>query len=83
MAARIFTVADTFDAVTTDRPYHDRPIVGGGGLDDRGGRGSQFDPDAADAFLRIPFEAWARVAAATGGKLRRAGHPETRGREGS
>lgn len=71
LAARIFTVADAFDALTTDRPYHDALSWEEAASKVAGGRGSQFDPDAADAFLRIPFEAWARVAAITGVTLRR------------
>ena len=71
LAARIFTVADAFDALTTDRPYHAALSWEEAASKVADGRSSQFDPDAADAFLRIPFEAWARVAAATGVTLRR------------
>ena len=71
LAARIFTVADAFDALTTDRPYHEALSWEEAASKVADGRGSQFDPDAADAFLRVPFEAWARVAAATGVTLRR------------
>ena len=52
VAARVFSVADTFDALTTDRPY--RP-----GMDADRAReviaaesGAQFDPDVVAAFLR-------------------------------
>ena len=71
LAARIFTVADAFDALTTDRPYHDALSWEEAASKVADGRGSQFDPAAADAFLRIPFKTWARVAAATGVTLRR------------
>ena len=71
LAARIFTVADAFDALTTDRPYHGAVSWEEAAAVITDGRGSQFDPEAADAFLRVPFEAWARVAAATGVTLRR------------
>jgi len=81
LAARIFTVADAFDALTTDRPYHAALSWEEAASKVADGRGSQFDPDAAGAFLRIPFEAWARVAAATGVTLRRGvsseSHPPT------
>jgi len=50
--ARIISVADTFDAMTTDRPYH-------AGLDDDAAiaelkrcAGMQFDKDVVDAFLQ-------------------------------
>jgi len=71
LAARVFTVADAFDALTTDRPYHDALSWEDAASKVADGRGSQFDPDAADAFLRIPFKTWANVAAATGVTLRR------------
>ena len=73
LAARIFTVADAFDALTTDRPYHDALSWEEAASKLAAGRGSQFDPDAADAFSRIAFEEWARVASGTGVVLR--GHP--------
>lgn len=75
LAARVFAVADTFDALTTDRPYH-----AAAGFEDVAceialQRGSQFDPRVVDAFLRIPFDAWERAASTTGIVLRREGHP--------
>ena len=71
LAARIFTVADAFDALTTDRPYHDALSWEDAASQVAAGRGTQFDPDAADAFLRTPFETWERAAVATGVVLRR------------
>ncbi len=71
LAARIFAVADAFDALTTDRPYHTALSWEEAVSKIADGRGSQFDPDAAVAFLRIPFDAWARVAGGTGVSLRR------------
>ena len=53
LAARVFGVADTFDALTTDRPY--RP-----GMDASQARaviadnaGTQFDPDIVEAFYDV------------------------------
>jgi hypothetical protein len=71
LAARIFAVADAFDALTTNRPYHNALSWEEAASKVAAGRGSQFDPDAADAFLRTPFETWARAAVATGVALRR------------
>ena len=70
LAARIFAVADAFDALTTDRPYHDALSWREAARIVARGRASQFDPDVADAFVRIPFEGWSRVAAGTGVTLR-------------
>jgi response regulator RpfG family c-di-GMP phosphodiesterase len=54
LIARIVTVADAFDAMTSDRPYRSkRPLAVA--LEEIGrGAGTQFDPTAADAFLTIP-----------------------------
>jgi len=71
LAARIFTVADAFDALTTDRPYHEALSWEEAALKIKDGSGTQFDPDACVAFLRIPYHAWAHVAAGTGVTLRR------------
>jgi HD-GYP domain-containing protein (c-di-GMP phosphodiesterase class II) len=55
LIARVVTVADAFDAMTSDRPYRSkRPL--GMALEEIGrGAGTQFDPTAADAFLTIPL----------------------------
>ncbi len=66
LAARIFAVADAFDALTTDRPYHDAVSWEEAAAEIAGGRGSRFDPDVVDAFERVPFAEWERVASATG-----------------
>lgn len=71
LAARIFTVADVFDALTTDRPYHAALPFEEAALKISEGSGTQFDPDATAAFLQVPYGAWARVAAGTGVTLSR------------
>jgi putative nucleotidyltransferase with HDIG domain len=53
LAARVFSVADTFDALTTDRPY--RPgmaLVRARSIIDEGS-GTQFDPAAVQAFRGV------------------------------
>jgi HD-GYP domain-containing protein (c-di-GMP phosphodiesterase class II) len=53
IAARIFSVVDSFDAITNDRPYRAaQPIEHA--LDEiERNAGTQFDPDIAQAFLRF------------------------------
>lgn len=53
LLARIVTVADAFDAMTTDRSYRKRmpPEVAFAELENQSGR--QFDPNCVAAFLRI------------------------------
>lgn len=63
---RLFTLADAYSAMTTDRPYRkglspERAIA-----EIMGGRGTQFDPDYATVFVRMIEEGQrlAREAAA-------------------
>ncbi|MFL5318630.1 MAG: HD domain-containing phosphohydrolase [Myxococcaceae bacterium] len=61
IGARIFCVADTLDAITSDRPYRKgRPLQVAKDEIKRCG-GTQFDPTVTEAFLRIPDEEWARI----------------------
>ncbi len=54
LIARVVTVADAFDAMTSDRPYRGkRPIEAAIEEVGRGTR-TQFDPVAAEAFMTIP-----------------------------
>lgn len=54
LCARIFAVADTFDAMTSLRPYH-QPIPLAVAVEQvRRQRGRSFDPRVVDAFLQIP-----------------------------
>ncbi len=53
LTTRIVSVADVFDALTSDRSY--RPALSDSRVCEllRQGGGSQFDPDVLDAFLRV------------------------------
>jgi len=51
MGARILAVADTFDALTSDRPYHDAIEVSDALRILIEESGKQFDPDVVDALL--------------------------------
>jgi putative nucleotidyltransferase with HDIG domain len=58
ICARIFSVADAFDAITSDRVYRQgRPYEAAAAeLDEWAGR--QFDPKVVEAFHRVPKEDW-------------------------
>jgi HD-GYP domain-containing protein (c-di-GMP phosphodiesterase class II) len=51
VAARIFAVADAFDAMTHDRPYRGALSVEDAVSEIRTQAGHQFDPEVADVFL--------------------------------
>ncbi|MBS1868791.1 MAG: HD-GYP domain-containing protein [Actinobacteria bacterium] len=53
-AARVFAVADTFDALTSDRPYRAASSFREARRVIAAASGTQFDPTVADAFDDIP-----------------------------
>ena len=53
LAARIIAVADTFDAMTTDRPYRRALAPAAAAAELARGAGTQFCPRAAAAFDRL------------------------------
>ena len=52
LAARIIAVVDAYDAMTTSRPYRPARTVAAARGELERCRGSQFDPDVVDSFLR-------------------------------
>lgn len=55
LAARVFSVADTFDALTTDRPYRPAMSLTSARTLIEELSGTQFDPAAVDAFCAVPY----------------------------
>jgi len=60
LGARIFAVGDSFDAMTSDRPYRRGLLIDAAREEIRRCASSQFDPAVVTAFLSIPV---ARLAA--------------------
>ena len=56
LCARIICVADSFDAMTSDRPYRKGMPIEKAIKIIRENRGSQFDPDIADIFIELYHE---------------------------
>ena len=54
--ARVVTVADVFDAITSNRPYRTAMALDEAREEISKGIGSHFDPAVAEAFLRVPLE---------------------------
>ncbi len=50
---RILTVADSFDAMTSDRPYKHGKTYDEAIIELKKCRGSQFDPDITDTFIEV------------------------------
>jgi putative nucleotidyltransferase with HDIG domain len=58
LSARIFAVADSLDAITSDRPYRRGTSFESARETIRKCSGTQFDPRVVSAFLRIPGTTW-------------------------
>ena len=79
LGARIFSVADTLDAITVDRPYRAKQTYQAAREEIKRWSGRQFDPDVVTAFLEMPEKLWedlrkdidaqiSRIAYSTGAK---------------
>lgn len=58
LGARIFAIADTLDAITSDRPYRKGRTFAEARQEIAGCSGGQFDPEIVEVFLRVPPEHW-------------------------
>jgi len=61
LGARIIAVADTYDAMTSKRPYREAMSIEATYAEIERSKGTQFDPIVADAFLRANKSAGAAV----------------------
>lgn len=62
MGARIFRVADTLDAITTDRAYRVRSSFAQARAEIQRCAGSDFDPAVVDAYASVRDEEWAELS---------------------
>jgi response regulator RpfG family c-di-GMP phosphodiesterase len=58
VGARVFAVVDTYDAITSDRPYRKCRTYEVARAEIVKCAGAQFDPDVVQAWLRIPQAEW-------------------------
>jgi putative nucleotidyltransferase with HDIG domain len=58
LGARIFSIADTFDAITSDRVYRPKQSAEAARKEIELWSGSQFDPDIVKVFLSMPDNIW-------------------------
>ena len=65
LEARIFSMADTLDAITSDRPYRNKNTFDAAYAEVEKERGHQFDPQIADVFLSIPQDKWQQIKSET------------------
>ena len=67
LGARVFAVADAFDAITSDRPYRAAQSISSARREIEKHAGSQFDPSVVKVFLSVPEEIWVRLREQIGG----------------
>jgi putative nucleotidyltransferase with HDIG domain len=70
LGARIFSVADTLDAITSDRPYRAAQTVEAAQKEILRCRGTQFDPQVVDKFLEMPGKLWTDLRAEIDSQIR-------------
>jgi putative nucleotidyltransferase with HDIG domain len=58
LGARIFSVADTLDAITSDRIYRPRQTLEAAKIEIQKWAGRQFDPEVVKVFLDMPENIW-------------------------
>jgi putative nucleotidyltransferase with HDIG domain len=58
LGARIFAVADTLDAITSDRPYRAAQSIGAARAEILRFEGMQFDPSVVHVFSDMPDSIW-------------------------
>jgi putative nucleotidyltransferase with HDIG domain len=79
LGSRIFSIADTLDAITSDRPYRPAQSLQAARVEIEKWSGRQFDPEVVKVFLDMPTNIWEdlrkdidaqiyRVAYSTGAK---------------
>jgi len=68
--ARIFALADTLDAITSDRPYRRGKSFEEAFREIERSSGSQFDPRIVDGFMSVPRRTWEKAKAETRGSSR-------------
>ena len=58
LGARIFAVADTLDAITSDRPYRKATSFTAARMEIKRCAGTQFDPKVVEVYLSLPDQLW-------------------------
>jgi putative nucleotidyltransferase with HDIG domain len=62
LGARIFSVADTLDAIMSDRPYRSKQSFEAAREEIKKWSGRQFDPEVVSVFLEMPEEIWEDIS---------------------
>ena len=74
LGARIFSIADTLDAITSDRPYRPKQSLSAARAEIEKWAGRQFDPEIVKVFLQMPDKIWEDLRKEIDGQTYRAGY---------
>ncbi len=74
LGARIFSVADTLDAITSDRIYRPAQTLQAAKIEIEKWKGRQFDPEIVKVFLQMPDNIWDDLRQEIDGKTYRAAY---------
>jgi putative nucleotidyltransferase with HDIG domain len=77
LGSRIFAVADTLDAMISDRPYRKALPISAAQAEIKKYAGTQFDPRVVEVFLAQPEKLWRDLHAKIGDPFRMARHERT------
>jgi len=68
IGSRVFAIADTLDAMTSDRPYRRALPISAARAEVEREAGRQFDPEVVRVFLSIPEQTWENIRMEVAGR---------------
>src|SRR5689334_4995015 len=71
LGARIFSIADTLDAITSDRPYRPAQSLTAARIEIQKWSGRQFDPEVVKVFLSMDENIWPDLRKEVDGQVQR------------
>ncbi|HTW32799.1 MAG TPA: HD domain-containing phosphohydrolase [Candidatus Sulfotelmatobacter sp.] len=77
LGARIFSIADTLDAIMSDRPYRPAQTFEAARLEIAKWSGRQFDPEVVKVFLEMPEKLWEGLREDIDAQISRIGYSTT------
>jgi putative nucleotidyltransferase with HDIG domain len=83
LGARMFSVADTLDAITSDRPYRPAQSLTAARIEIEKWSGRQFDPDVVKVFLDLDQNIWPELRKEVDAQVQRFAYSTTAAKSSS